>query len=330
MVKCTTCRKEKDVSNFTKGEKVLTKCVDCRNQAKKWRDNNKERISLYNKSTVDKRNNEKETCSRVYAKKLKEEVWTEYKTQLEAAKTLQLQKTNVNKVIKGHLKSTGGYEFKIETVTAQKIEIPSWEQIKKDNDFDDNVKGQPSKRRILHEENDNVMGKCCCTCKEWNALTNFNKAENHWDKLRNECKDCLTGWRKNNRKTIQATNTKYEKNRKLTDPEFKLTKTLRSRLGSAIKSTKAVKSNSTMKLTGCELTFLKEYLEAKFTEGMTWENHGTWHIDHIRPCCSFDLTTEEGQKTCFHYTNLQPLWAHDNLSKGGAYREEEIEDVNNN
>ena len=58
------------------------------------------------------------------------------------------------------------------------------------------------------------------------------------------------------------------------------------------------------------------------TEGMSWENHGDWHVDHIRPCCSYDLTIEEEQKKCFHYTNLQPLWAEENLSKGGAYTEE--------
>jgi len=329
MVKCTTCRKEKDVSNFTKGEKVLTKCIDCRNQAKEWRDNNKERISLYNKLTVDKRNNEKETCSMVYAKKPNEEVWTEYKTQLEAANALQLRTSNINKVIKGHLKTTGGYEFKIETVTAQKVDIPSWEQIKKDNGFDDNVKGQPSKQRILHEEKDNIMGKCCCTCKEWNALTNFNKAENHWDKLRNECKECLTMWRKNNRKQLTEKQLIYERNRRATDPAFKLERTLRNRLYHAFKNQKVDKKCRTKELTGCDISFLKGYLEAKFTEGMSWENHGDWHVDHIRPCCSYDLTLEEEQKKCFHYTNLQPLWAEENLSKGGAYVEEEINEVNN-
>ena len=79
------------------------------------------------------------------------------------------------------------------------------------------------------------------------------------------------------------------------------------------------KGCSTMELTGCELPFLKGYIEAKFVEGMTWENHGSWHLDHIKPCCSFDLKNEEEQKKCFHYTNLQPLWAVENLSKGGKY-----------
>ena len=49
---------------------------------------------------------------------------------------------------------------------------------------------------------------------------------------------------------------------------------------------------------------------------MTWDNHGEWHIDHIKPCASFDLTDADQQRECFNYTNLQPLWAKDNLSKG--------------
>jgi len=52
---------------------------------------------------------------------------------------------------------------------------------------------------------------------------------------------------------------------------------------------------------------------------MNWENQGEWHVDHIRPICSFDMTIEEEQIKCFHYSNLQPLWAEDNLKKGGSY-----------
>ena len=52
---------------------------------------------------------------------------------------------------------------------------------------------------------------------------------------------------------------------------------------------------------------------------MTWDNYGEWHIDHIKPCCGFDLTDFEQQKKCFHYTNLQPLWAKDNITKNGKF-----------
>jgi len=61
---------------------------------------------------------------------------------------------------------------------------------------------------------------------------------------------------------------------------------------------------------------LMDYLEKMFTDGMTWDNYGQWHLDHIRPCASFDLSDVEQRKACFHFTNLQPLWAKDNLIKG--------------
>lgn len=103
------------------------------------------------------------------------------------------------------------------------------------------------------------------------------------------------------------------------DKEFKLMKTLRSRLYKAIKSKNAIKSNRTLELTGCTISYLMGYLEAKFTEVMTWKNHGLWHIDHIKPCTSFNLLIEDEDHKCFHYSNLQPLWAKDNLSKSANF-----------
>jgi hypothetical protein len=75
-----------------------------------------------------------------------------------------------------------------------------------------------------------------------------------------------------------------------------------------------------MELLGCTIDFLKEYLEARFLPTMTWENYGTlWHIDHIIPCASFDLRDLEQQKACFHYTNLQPLFAFTTIIDGVEY-----------
>jgi hypothetical protein len=88
-----------------------------------------------------------------------------------------------------------------------------------------------------------------------------------------------------------------------------------SRIKTALKNNS--KSLHTMELIGCSIKELKEHLEKQFKPGMTWNNHGLycWHIDHIIPCCNFDLTKIEEQKKCFHYTNLQPLWAKENLTK---------------
>jgi len=68
-------------------------------------------------------------------------------------------------------------------------------------------------------------------------------------------------------------------------------------------------------LLGCTIDEFREYMKGLFTEGMSWNNHGKWHIDHIRPLSSFDLTQKAEQLKAFHYTNCQPLWAKDNISK---------------
>jgi len=72
-----------------------------------------------------------------------------------------------------------------------------------------------------------------------------------------------------------------------------------------------------MELIGCSVEVLWSHIESQFTTGMTKENYGVhgWHIDHIIPCDSFDFSDPEQQKQCFHYTNLQPLWAKDNIAK---------------
>ena len=120
--------------------------------------------------------------------------------------------------------------------------------------------------------------------------------------------------RKRQRKNPSRNNAYMRKRRQ--DPLQKMIDGQRSRLRIALKQIE--KSDETMNLIGCSAIELKEYLESKFTEGMTWENRGRegWHIDHIKPCSSFDLSDPEQQKECFHYTNLQPLWAKDNLRKG--------------
>lgn len=68
-------------------------------------------------------------------------------------------------------------------------------------------------------------------------------------------------------------------------------------------------------LIGCTKEYLVKYLENKFEKGMTWNNHGEWHIDHIKSCISFNLEDDNELKKCFNYTNLRPLWAIDNLKR---------------
>lgn len=97
-----------------------------------------------------------------------------------------------------------------------------------------------------------------------------------------------------------------------TDTVYRIKCCLRSRFYQLVKN----KSDSIINIIGCTIDELIIHLENQFQPGMTWDNHGVWHIDHIIPCAAFNLTKEEEQKKCFHYTNLQPLWAKDNISKG--------------
>jgi hypothetical protein len=105
----------------------------------------------------------------------------------------------------------------------------------------------------------------------------------------------------------------YEYQRK-NNIRFRIECILRGRFSRAIR--KRYKYTSVINLVGCSMEELRNHLESKFNGSMSWNNQGKWHIDHIRPCSSFDLTNLEEQKKCFHYTNLQPLWAIDNLKKG--------------
>lgn len=100
-----------------------------------------------------------------------------------------------------------------------------------------------------------------------------------------------------------------------TNIEYRIAHNLRERLRAALHTNS--KGAKTMDMLGCSMEEFKQHMASKFTEGMDWDNYGRkgWHIDHILPCASFDLSDYEQQKQCFHYTNLQPLWWKDNLEK---------------
>jgi len=143
----------------------------------------------------------------------------------------------------------------------------------------------------------------CDASKEYRR----NWAKNKYDNNEEYRKKCIESVVKRERKLLEN------------DEEFKIKHLLRCRMRKAIKAMNAEKYFNTLELTGCSIPFLKEYLQEKFTDGMTWENHGEWHIDHIKPCAKFNLLIEDEQHKCFHYTNLQPLWAKDNLTKSSNF-----------
>jgi len=129
----------------------------------------------------------------------------------------------------------------------------------------------------------------------------------------------VVAWNLANPKKLKACAKSWLHSDKPRAIDARLARGLRIRMINALNGKN--KSKSTQALIGCTWTELRAYLESLFKDGMTWENRGRhgWHVDHIRPCCSFDLSDPEQQQECFHYSNLQPLWAHENLAKSGKY-----------
>ena len=138
------------------------------------------------------------------------------------------------------------------------------------------------------------------------------------------CKGCKKEIREESDKRIHKQE-RLKKNRiryalKKNKPQFKLQKNLRNQFRKALISQSLTKDGSVINLIGCSIIYLKNHLETQFTPEMTWENYGSyWTIDHKRPVTSFDLSTNEEQNKCWHYTNLQPMKKEDNAAKGAKW-----------
>ncbi len=193
--------------------------------------------------------------------------------------------------------------------------------------------------------------KRCGSCKEFKSLDSFCKNKRCKDGHHYSCRECVKksclteeykeksrayyhSHRKHRpRKTSESSKAKKadydaiyrkqneEKIRKQKrdwellhkdNPVFKIKRNLRRRIHHLVKGQK---SDSTFNLIGCSAEEFKKHIESQFSEGMSWENYGEWHIDHIIECFRFDLTDPENQRKCFHYTNQRPLWKKDNLTR---------------
>lgn len=190
-----------------------------------------------------------------------------------------------------------------------------------------------------------MTSKLCKKCKLEKDIINFSKGSRYKNGIKSQCKDCDKYYKSinkqkekernqkyrninkdkikekkkiyylNNKKSIINKTKEYYNQRIKTDVNYRLSKNLRTRLYCAIKNDQKV--GSAVSDLGCSIEEFKIYLESKFQPGMNWDNwtHDGWHIDHIRPISSFDLSDrEEFLKAC-HYTNLQPLWSKDNYEK---------------
>jgi hypothetical protein len=195
-----------------------------------------------------------------------------------------------------------------------------------------------------------MENKICSKCKEEKMVCEFYKNTYSKDNLRSNCKTCQNKnstkwklennekykdiqkkfilnnpdksyeynkkWKNKNKEKVRKYQSNYLKIRYNQDILFKLITNYRNRLKDIFRDYGYEKKNKSIDYLGCDIDFLKEYLESKFVDGMTWKNKGFygWHIDHIVPLSSAK-TEEDVYKLC-HYTNLQPLWSKDNMSKG--------------
>jgi len=132
-------------------------------------------------------------------------------------------------------------------------------------------------------------------------------------------------YRENNKDKIKVSDKKYrDKNKSIlnqkrkekinNDPLLKSKERIRILIANSITKMGYTKNSRTQEILGCTFDFFKEYIEDQFIEGMSWDNHGKWHLDHIVPISS--SKTEDDLIKLNHYSNFQPLWAFDNLSKG--------------
>jgi hypothetical protein len=171
-----------------------------------------------------------------------------------------------------------------------------------------------ARKHSRHELVDGVVHKTCTGC---DRLLPFDAFKKHGKHLRSECKQCNRPKGMTYRLTHKPQRRRWCNEKYASDIQYRLTVNLRGRLQKCLRGT-VKKSEKTLAMLGCSLAQLIQHLESLFQPGMSWDNWGLygWHIDHIRPCASFDLTDPEQQKACFHWSNLQPLWAVENILKG--------------
>lgn len=178
-----------------------------------------------------------------------------------------------------------------------------------------------------------LLEKKCKNCSKIKLLEDFHNQKGGKLGKHSKCKPCRASLKKSyyhkNKETIKVKNSEYQKdyyqrvevkesrraymNSYRQNIHNKLAHNLRVRLNTALR--RGYKTSSAVNSLGCSLKDLKNYLESYFQPGMSWENYGEWHIDHIKPLASFDLQNELEFKKACNYTNLQPLWAAQNFSK---------------
>jgi hypothetical protein len=115
-------------------------------------------------------------------------------------------------------------------------------------------------------------------------------------------------------------NREYQARRRAEDPGFRLANRVRTLINMSLRKGEGLKTARSEEYLDCSWEQFRRHIEAHFTEGMSWENQGDWHLDHVRPCASFDLADPEQQRACMHWSNWRPMWAEQNVRKSSKWR----------
>lgn len=309
--KCIKCSIEKPntVEFFRKshGDKFRNGCRECeKKQHKKWLEKNQEKVKEYNlhkKKEYYENNKEKiteykkqwyeENKSKI-SEKRKEKWLLEHPKQvipkgMKLCSSCKETKPATTEYFSKAKSNKDGFSYRCKTCRRQK-------------EYWDNPEEAKTKRKLYYEENKEKVLESTKRYKQENLewYQNYNKS-----------------YYKENEEKMKENSKKSLYRRIEEDHGFKLLQRCRKRLYEAVKGN--VKSKRTIELIGCSVEELVKHLESQFQDGMSWDNYGEWHVDHIKPCAMFDFSKEEHQKECFHYTNLQPLWAIDNIRKSAKY-----------
>jgi hypothetical protein len=309
---CTKCGIEKSLEEFSKDKNYKdgynNQCRDCINEQRRkcrkenlYSTMNEKEIIEYEKNlslTSEERKEIKVEKKRIYDINYRENI-TDEETEIKRVK-------NKEKYLK-----------RIEEMTEDEKEIDREKNRLRNRKIRDNM--SEDEKEIDREKNRLRKANRTPEQIEIDSEKNRLKRENRTLEQKQHDKDLKRIWNENNKEHINQ----YSLER-MKDPTVRMVRNLRRRMIHAVKECQGFKYGKSEELLGCSFDEVRKYLESKFKDGMTWENHGLygWHIDHIKPCASFDLTNEIEQRECFHYTNLQPLWAFDNLSKSDKWEEE--------
>lgn len=291
--RCSKCGEEKPASAeyFVRAKKeksgLASSCKDCN---RKWREQNREKLLAASKKWRQENKKKRAESNKKYREENKEKI---------AKRRKKYREDNIEKLAerrKLYLEKNGD-------AIREKRRIRYYE----------NHEESKEKQRKYYRENREAITEKRKPYEEKTREQARKRANEYYRKvmLDPELREKRKKQNKDNHRQ------RYRK-----DPIYRLLSNIRGGLWSCLCG--RTKTSSSLDYVGLTSEELMEHLEAKFTEGMTRENYGKWHVDHIRPLSSFDFTApdkEEQLYKAWDYTNLQPLWASENQSKGAKYEE---------